>query len=130
MRDITVKFGEDAGKIWTTLSQNGCLHKNELITITKLKDEEFQTGLGWLARENKISREEDNFFKLDSTNLTKEIGTQAGRIWKILDIWGEVDFTSITRLSDLNEEEVHRALGWLAREGKIHVNDDKKFCLK
>jgi hypothetical protein len=130
VRDISVKFGEDAGKIWTTLSQNGHLHKDDLISVAKLNDDEFQAGLGWLARENKISRVDDDVFKLDFTNLTKEIGSQAGRVWRILDIWGEADFVSLRRLSDLSEGEVHRALGWLAREGKIIVSDDGKFYLR
>ena len=130
MRDISVEFGEDAGKIWVTLSQNGILCKNDLISFAKLNDAEFQAGVGWLARENKICRVDNDCFKLDFSNLTKEIGIQAGRLWRILDIWGEADFVSLRRLSDLSESEVYRALGWLAREGKIFVCDDDKFCLK
>lgn len=130
VRDVSVKFGEDAGKIWVTLSQNGLLQKDDLISVAKLNDEEFQAGIGWLARENKVFRVDDDSFKLDFTNLTEEIGSQAGRVWRILDIWGEADFLSLRRLSDLSEGEVYRALGWLAREGKILVNDYGKFCLK
>ena len=130
VRDISVKFGEDAGKIWVTLSQRGLLCRSDLISVANLNDEEFQAGVGWLARENKISRVDDDCFKLDFTNLGEEVGSQAGRVWRILDIWGEADFLSLRRLSDLSEGEVHRALGWLAREGKIVVNDAGKFCLK
>lgn len=130
MRDISVKFGEDAGKIWFTLSQKGCLCKDDIVSVARLNDEEFQAGLGWLAREDKILRLDDDCFKLDFTNLTSEIGSQAGRLWRVLDIWGEADFVSLRRLSDLSEAEVHRALGWLAREGKIVVSDDGNFCLK
>ena len=130
VRDLSVKFGEDAGKIWVTLSQNGPLRKDDLVSVAKLNDEEFQAGLGWLAREDKIYRVDDDSFNLGFTNLTKEIGSQAGRLWRILDIWGEADFVSLRRLSDMPEACVYRALGWLAREGKICVNDDDMFCLK
>jgi Winged helix-turn-helix domain (DUF2582) len=129
VRDISLEFGEDAGKIWNTLFQNGPLCKDDLISFARLNDEAFQAGLGWLARENKISLVDD-VFKLDVTNLTKEIGPQAGRLWRILDIWGMADFVSLRRLSDLSDSEVYRALGWLAREGKILVDDEGKFCLK
>jgi hypothetical protein len=73
---------------------------------------------------------EGDCFKLGSTNLTGLVGSQAGRVWRILDIWGEADFVSIRRLSDLSESEVFRALGWLAREGKILVTEDGRFCLR
>jgi len=130
VRDLSVEFGDGAGKIWVTLSQNGVLRKDDLISFAKLNDEEFQAGVGWLARENKIYMVDDGSFKLGFTNLTNEIGSQAGRLWRILDIWGEADFVSLRRLSDLSEAYVYRALGWLAKEGKIFVSDDDKFCLK
>ena len=130
VRDITTKFGDNAGKIWTTLNDKGCLNKKEILKITRLNDSDFFIGVGWLAKENKISAEDKDCFKLDATNLGSEIGTHAGRIWKILDIWDEADFTTLKRLSDLDAKEVHCALGWLAREHKISVNDQQKFTLK
>ena len=124
VRDVSVKFGEDAGKIWNTLFQRGRLSKDDLLSVAGLDDFEFQAGLGWLAREGKVSRVDDVFFMLGSTNLTEEIGFQAGRVWRVLDIWGEVDFVSLGRLSGLSDGEVYRALGWLAREGKVVCVDD------
>ena len=130
MRDITTKFGDSAGKIWSTLNEKGCLKKDEIIKQANLKEVEFNTGLGWLARENKVSKQDADCFKLDISNMDPEIGTHAGRIWKILDIWGEADFTTIQRLSELNEQEIQVALGWLARENKIDYNENKRFELK
>ena len=132
MRDVSVKFGEDAGKIWISLSQKGgVLSRDDLISVACLSDDDFYAGVGWLAREGKISRFDDGF-RLESsgTNLTREIGSMAGRVWRILDIWGEADFVSIRRLSGLSEGEVFCALGWLGREGKILVDDDGMFSLK
>ena len=31
MRDITTKFGANAGKLWNILSEKGCLEKEEII---------------------------------------------------------------------------------------------------
>ena len=130
VRVITTKFGENAGKIWSVLNKEGCLKKEELLEITRLSDDDFFTGVGWLAKENKIFREDEDCFKLDITNLESEIGEHAGRVWKILDVWGETDFTTIKWLSNLDDNEVHSALGWLAREDKICVNENQRYYLK
>ena len=130
VRDLTIKFGNSAGKIWRTLSQKGPLNKEVLKNDIQLKNDEFYGGVGWLARENKISMEEQETLKLDKTNLTHKIGNNAGRIWKILDIWGDIDIQSIQRLADIQEEEVHTALGWLAREDKIVLDDISRIRLK
>jgi len=130
MRDITTKFGDNAGKIWRTLSEQGCLDKKKILKSVQLKDDEFYSAIGWLAKENKVSKQDKDCYKLDNTNLESEIGTHAGRVWKILDIWGESDFVTIRRLSDLNDDQVHSALGWLARENKIEVDGKQRYTLK
>ena len=130
MRDLTAKFGISAGKIWTTLNEEGSLHKDELKKVTQLKNDDFHGGIGWLAKENKIAKEDEENLKLDNTNLAVKIGNDVARVWKILDIWGEVDVHSIRRLADVEEEDVHTALGWLAREDKICVDEFSRFKLK
>ena len=129
MRDVTVKFGNSAGKIWQVLNEKGCLKKDDIIQITNLNETDLHTGIGWLARENKISRQQD-WYKLENTNLDLEIGSHAGRIWKILDIWGEADIETIKRLSDLDENQVNLAIGWLAKEDKIKLDEKNRFNLK
>lgn len=131
MRDLTTKFGSNAGKIWDTLNKNGTLSSGEIVEVTRMDKNDFFAGIGWLARENKVSAEKENFFKLDdTTNLTKKIGLNAGRVWKIIDIWEEADLITIKRLSDLNDEEIHLALGWLAKEEKIELLEKDNFILK
>ena len=130
MRSNTTNFGTNAGKIWDALNKNGCVEKEKLLDLTKLNEDEFYSGIGWLARENKIYLEKENSYKLDKTNLEPKIGTHAGKIWKILDIWGDADFTTLKRLSDLQNSEIHCALGWLAREDKINENEKQRFTLK
>jgi hypothetical protein len=113
-----VNFGFFAGKIWNTLNIYGPLEKTSLINNTKLKIDDFYIGIGWLARENKISKEM-NYYKLDKTNLTYEIGENAGKIWKFLDLRGAVDLDSISKYTYMKKEETYSAIGWLSRENKI-----------
>ena len=129
MGDLTTIFGSNAGKIWSVLDEKGCLDKDEILRTTKLDEAEFYASIGWLARENKIARDQ-NLYKLDKTNLDSEIGTHAGQIYKIIDIWEDIDFNSIKRLTNLNDEEIHAAVGWLAREDKIQINENNRFTLK
>ena len=130
VRGITTKFGENAGKIWSVLYKESRLKKDKLLEITQLNINDFFTGVGWLAKENKISKDHEDCYKLDNTNLETEIGTNAGKVWKILDIWEEADFSTLKRLSNLNDNEVHSALGWLGKEDKIIINEKQKFTLK
>jgi rRNA pseudouridine-1189 N-methylase Emg1 (Nep1/Mra1 family) len=130
MRDLTTKFGQNAGEIWKLLNERGPLTKEEIQESTKQNDDDFFVGIGWLAREDKISVDEKDYYKLSNTNLTPKIGRTAGRIWRILDIWEEADISTMKRLSEVDESQIQIALGWLAREDKICVNEKEKFNLK
>ena len=130
MRSNIETFGTSAGKIWNTLNDKGLLNKKKIIENTRLNTKEFYIGLGWLARENKVFREKKNYYRLDSTNLADEIGKIAGRIWKIIDIWDEVDISSIKKLSGVDDNQIYLGLGWLAREDKIDFDEKQKFRLK
>ena len=118
VRNLTIMFGEHAGKIWQILNETGNASEMELKDSLRLSKTEFYSGVGWLARENKIKKVNDSF-ELDSTNLTEEVGSAAGKVWKILNVWDEADLIILKKLSGFSEEEVYAALGWLAREGKI-----------
>lgn len=50
-------IGENAGLIWNAL-QGGALSSKALKKATKLKADEFNQAIGWLARENKLSFQE------------------------------------------------------------------------
>jgi hypothetical protein len=135
MSDIASLFGEQAGTVWQALHEKGPLSETELLTCTHLTEQQLHAAIGWLARENKV-RKENNTYLLGETNLVPTIGKDAGKIWRTLEIWGEVDAQSLSRLSRIMEQEVFTAVGWLAREGKvdgaIHNIDEKKilFWLK
>lgn len=53
----------------------------------------------------------------------EKIGCDAGLVWNALneaDVLGVKQLKKITKLKD---KEVYAAIGWLAREGKVNVED-------
>jgi Winged helix-turn-helix domain (DUF2582) len=135
MNEFVSLSGDYAGTIWQILHDRGSLSESELLTLTHLTEPQLYTAIGWLARENKIYKE-NNTYILGATNLVPFIGKDAGKVWRALEIWGEVDVLSLSRLSRISELNVYTAIGWLAREGKVDGTiseiDEKKilFWLK
>ncbi len=60
-----------------------------------------------------------------------EIGTWAGAVWNALNENGVLEIKQIRKEAKLKEKEVYTALGWLAREDKIVLeeNSEKKEIL-
>jgi hypothetical protein len=110
-------IGLNAGKIWNLLSINMGLTKHQITTKLNLTDDAFHEAIGWLSKENKI-KIEGEFFSLGPTNLTEKIGTNAGLVFRVLNELPQ-SVTPLNELSVLTENELHQALGWLAREGKL-----------
>ncbi|QJD28886.1 winged helix-turn-helix domain-containing protein [Methylococcus geothermalis] len=52
-------------------------------------------------------------------DLDTTIGKAAGKIWLFLDQNGEASATRLADETGLDRNEVQRAIGWLAREGKL-----------
>ena len=121
MSNIIEEFGQNAGKIWSTLKVYGSLSKTNLIKKTRLRVNDFYVGIGWLARENKICKDGD-LYKLGETNLINKIGEDAGEVWKTLNTLDNVDISSIAELVKITEKDAYSAIGWLAREDKIQAN--------
>ena len=116
--DVIGKYGNGAGKIWAALHKNGSLNEQKLMKMTKLDKDTFYASIGWLAREDKICKNDD-FFELGTTNLTYKIGSNAGKLWEALSSSGEIDVTHLVKYIKIPEEDVYCAVGWLARENKI-----------
>ncbi len=112
------EIGQNAGKIWKVLSLQGPLTESRLMSSTMLDEDQFQAAVGWLARENKISKS-GSFYRLGATNLTDKIGADAGKLWSTLAKNNEIDVSVIAKLAHLDEKDAYSALGWLARENKI-----------
>ncbi len=125
MKDKINEYGRNAGKIWVALNMFGPQNQTSLLKNTKLTINDFYVGIGWLARENKIYR--DNlFYTLGETNLTDKIGENAGKVWRTLESKGDVDISSIAKITQVKIQDVYSALGWLAREDKIKTNYKNK----
>ena len=118
MNEIIKSFGHNAGKVWTTLKEEGPQVQTKLIKKTNMRNDEFYGAIGWLAREGKIYRDKRTY-RIGDTNLTEEIGASAGKVWNVLGSRSEIDVSAITRISKVKKGDCYSALGWLAREGKI-----------
>lgn len=57
--------------------------------------------------------------------FTEKIGNDAGLIWNALSD-GELEVKAIKKATKLTEKDLNRALGWLAREGKISFREEEK----
>ena len=124
MIGVTEEFGLNAGRVWMALDSCGPLTETQLVEETGLREHEIYAAVGWLARENKIQRNSE-IYRLDKTNLTNEIGGDAGEIWNMLFESGELDTTHISRLIQKDERNIFSALGWLARENKIQLRKNR-----
>lgn len=53
--------------------------------------------------------------------MIEETGVAAGSVWDFLSKEGEATFAKLVDGTGLGKNEAHRAIGWLAREGKIEM---------
>ncbi len=53
----------------------------------------------------------------------EEIGTYAGEVWKALAECKCTSLKEVKKATKLKEKEIYAAIGWLAREGKLHLAD-------
>ncbi|HHT29075.1 MULTISPECIES: winged helix-turn-helix domain-containing protein [Petrimonas] len=58
--------------------------------------------------------------------MIERIGTNAGKVWTLLDGAGTQSVKELKRSSKLTDKELYAALGWLAREGKISLVEEGK----
>jgi len=118
MSEVIKSFGYNAGKIYDILCEEGPQVQTKLQKKTNLRNEEFFGAVGWLAREDKICKEKRTY-KIGETNLTSQIGENAGKVWDVLGRNNEIDVNAISRVTNIEKRDCYSALGWLAREGKI-----------
>jgi hypothetical protein len=52
------------------------------------------------------------------------IGEEAGIVWRVLSEKGPLSMTKLVKAVGEPRDTVMLALGWLAREGKINIEDD------
>ncbi|MBF6627051.1 MAG: winged helix-turn-helix domain-containing protein [Proteiniphilum sp.] len=65
--------------------------------------------------------------------INKQIGTNAGIIWNLLNDYQKWNISQLHEASGLSEQEIYTAIGWLSRENKIEIektpNGDEYFYL-
>lgn len=57
---------------------------------------------------------------------TEQVGTTAGMVWHILRDSGPLTVTQLKKKLNGSSELVNFALGWLAREDKVDILQEKK----
>jgi hypothetical protein len=129
MKNIISEYGLNAGKVLNELENNGPLSRNILMKKTRLTNEEISGAIGWLARENKISKD-GSIYRIGETNLVEKIGKDAGKVWDVLNRWKEVDLSYISKLASINKLDMYSAIGWLAKEGKLKAKLVKPKALQ
>jgi len=58
------------------------------------------------------------------TPYVKHIGEMAGAVWRILDNEGSLSMAKLVKTVGEPRDSVMQALGWLAREGKIWIEEE------
>ena len=58
--------------------------------------------------------------------ITEQLGVTAGKVWHILNDFGPQTLVQLKKRLNGSGELVGFALGWLAREGKIDISQEKK----
>ena len=59
--------------------------------------------------------------------MTEQIGTTAGRVWEFLRSNAPATASQIQTGINVDAALTNQALGWLAREGKLHIDRSKRF---
>ncbi len=51
--------------------------------------------------------------------MSDTIGVTAGKIWEYLDKNGASSVSKVTKETGVSRNDIQRAIGWLAKEGKL-----------
>ena len=51
--------------------------------------------------------------------MSDTIGVAAGKIWEYLDKNGASSVSKVTKETGVSRNDIQRAIGWLAKEGKL-----------
>jgi predicted transcriptional regulator len=62
----------------------------------------------------------------DTMNCISQIGETAGDIWHLLDTKGSLPITKLVKEVNAPRDTIMQALGWLAREEKINIEEDAR----
>lgn len=63
---------------------------------------------------------------MDPTSCIEEIGQTAGLVWQTLNTQGSLSLAKLLGAIDAPRDLVLQAIGWLAREGKVSIENTKR----
>ena len=58
--------------------------------------------------------------------MIETFGINAGKIWSLLDKTGRQNIKDVKKTTKLTDKNLYAALGWLAREGKLKLEEEGK----
>jgi len=58
--------------------------------------------------------------------MSDTIGAAAGTIWEYLEKNGATSVSKVTKETGISKNDAQRAIGWLAKEGKLNFEMDKR----
>jgi hypothetical protein len=61
-----------------------------------------------------------------ATCCISQIGQIAGEIWRLLDTNGPMTTARLVKEVDAPRDLVMQAVGWLAREDKVHIEEESR----
>jgi hypothetical protein len=141
------ELGKAAGLVWRQVCSGGVVARKDLPRATGLPAGLLNEAIGWLVREGKLVVEDRNGARSENGptvhaappatggTLTLErkgagrevqIGELAGVIWETLHHHGAMAKEDLGRVTLLAEGLLDQGVGWLAREGKLAINLDRK----
>ncbi len=60
---------------------------------------------------------------LEAVSTVQQIGETAGQLWTLLDDEGPMKLSQLVKQTDVPRDMVMQAIGWLAREEKIAIDE-------
>jgi hypothetical protein len=63
---------------------------------------------------------------MDTSNCVQQIGETAGIVWHTLEANGPMSVTKLARSIDAPRDVVMQAVGWLAREEKVAIEETRR----
>jgi len=63
---------------------------------------------------------------LEAASTVYQIGASAGQVWNLLETSGPQNITAVVKEIDAPRDQVMQAIGWLAREEKITIEEQAR----
>jgi len=112
---VATEIGAAAAAVWEFLRCNGPVTADWMYRAVGLPGDVTNRGIGWLAREGRLT--------LEKRGRKREVrvAKTAEAIWEVLRSFGPMSAERLVKLAGLPEDICNQGIGWLAREGRAAV---------